>query len=181
MGCRLGGPGLSQHSPVHGEFLRQQAPVIAPGVGGVQAVAYFLADGQRDLEGIGSQLGGDRAAGGRAKGIQGASRSLEGQGARVRGAEGSPCLVLGICFSSLPDLKLRTRGDSSHSPPPIRGRLSRLSQRTSPLGGQLLRARAACPNPSLQGLHHINGLPRANANTASGLRSHEKPQPQSNP
>lgn len=81
---------VPQHLPVHGELLRQQAPVIAPRVGGVQAVAYLLADGQGDLEGIGPQLGGERAAGGRAEGIQGASRCLEGQRARVRGAEGSP-------------------------------------------------------------------------------------------
>lgn len=78
---------MSPHLPVHGELLRQQAPVIAPRVRGVQAVAYLLADGQRDLEGIGSQLGGERVAGSRAEGVQGASGCLEGQGARVRGAE----------------------------------------------------------------------------------------------
>lgn len=48
VGCGWG------HSPVHGELLCQQPPVIAPRVGCIKAVAYLLADGQWDLEGIGS-------------------------------------------------------------------------------------------------------------------------------
>ena len=71
--CSLG------YSPVHGQLLRQQPPVVAPGVGGVQAAADLLADGQGYLEGIGSQLGGDGIARGRAESIQGASRRLEGR------------------------------------------------------------------------------------------------------
>ena len=105
-GCSLGVWPAPQHSPVHGELLCQEAPVIAPRAGGVQAVAYLLADRQRDLEGIGSQLGGERAAGGRAEGVQGASRRLEGQGPKVRGAGLLPCTVLGTCPCSPSALKL---------------------------------------------------------------------------
>lgn len=67
-------------SPVHRQFLGQQPPVVAPGARSIKAAADLLADGQWYLEGIGSQLGGDSIAGGRAEGIQGASRCLEEKG-----------------------------------------------------------------------------------------------------
>ena len=138
--------GLSRHSPVHGELLRQQTPVIAARVGGVQAVAYLLADGKGDLEGVGSQLGGDCAAGGGAEGVQGASRRLEEHGARVRGSEGSLCTAH---WASAPPAFLP--GDCELLEAPA-------AQRAPPLEGQLSRARAAHSPPCPRGAH-ANALP----------------------
>lgn len=57
--------------PVHGELLGEKPPVISSGVGGIQAVADLLPDGEGDFEGIGSQLGGGGGGGATMVGAEG--------------------------------------------------------------------------------------------------------------
>lgn len=51
------------HSPVQFEFVGQHPPVVAPGLGGVQAAAKLLPDGEGDAESAGPYYGGDGVCG----------------------------------------------------------------------------------------------------------------------
>lgn len=48
-------------SPVQFQLVGQHAPVVAPGLGGIQAAAQLLPDGGRDAERAGPHYGGDGA------------------------------------------------------------------------------------------------------------------------
>lgn len=47
--------------PVQVEFVCQHPPVVAPGLGGIQAAAQLLADRERNAEGAGADQRGDVA------------------------------------------------------------------------------------------------------------------------
>lgn len=49
--------------PLNVEFLSEELPVLALGVGSVEGGADALPNGRRDFEGFGACLGGDRAVG----------------------------------------------------------------------------------------------------------------------
>lgn len=81
--CPKGGEGKQSlgDPPVHGQLLGKQSPVVAPGVGSIQAVADLLPDGEGDFEGVGSHLGGGGTAVVGAEGVGGAAvLEEEGQG-----------------------------------------------------------------------------------------------------
>lgn len=52
-----------RRSPLNVEFLGEELPVLALGVGSVEGGADALPNGWRDFEGFGARLGGDRAVG----------------------------------------------------------------------------------------------------------------------